>query len=388
MILSISVYLILAFLLYVLAKQIVISERIALRTTEHNISFLNLPTVLSILLFALICGVRYNVGVDNLSYIKQYTYLQQTGNFARENFEALFGWVAKICVNLNLHFSIFMGLWAGLQLFFIYYSMRRDKYLLPFIALFIVLGPTFLSWTNGVRQTVVICIFVFLIEYITTRKLWKYVVGILICSCIHKSAIILLPFYFIFQKPLYPKSRLLNISILIVCTVVGMAPNWIYIMNDLKDILVFVDYENYADQLEYITENANQSMAWGPSRIGLYALDLLAIWFYPKISKKYQLNKRFDIYFCAFLFGTFFFNLFANTSHIFLRPIAYFRDFKLIIVPVCLYYLLKERRYCLYLSMSALAYFYTLYASTKAFVGDGLGGNAPEVYKFFFLENL
>ena len=387
MILSIAVYLILAFSLHALAKQIVVGERIVLKTTRRNVPFLNLPTTLSILLFALICGVRYNVGVDNLSYIKQYTDLQQTGNFSRENFEALFGLVASICASLNLHFSIFMGFWAGLQLFFIYYSMRRDKYLLPLIALFIVLGPTFLSWTNGLRQTVVICIFTFLIEYIVTQRLWKYVAGILICSCIHKSAIILLPFYFIFQKPLYPKSRLLNISIVIVCTVVGMTPSWIYMMNGLKDILAFVDYEDYANQLEFITENANQAMAWGPARIGLYVLDLLAIWFYPKIKEKYRLDNRFNIYFCAFLFGTFFFNLFANTSHIFLRPIAYFRDFRLIIVPVCLYYLLKERRYILYLSMSILAYFYTLYASSKAFVGGGPGEKAPEVYKFFFLEN-
>lgn len=370
-----------------LATQIIMEERYALKITKRNIPFLNLPTTISILLFALICGVRYNVGVDNLSYIQQYTNLQRLGHFARGDFEALFGWTANIFTSLGFHFSIFMGFWAGIQLFFIYYSMRYNKYLLPFIALFIVLGPTFLTWTNILRQTVVICIFTFLIEYIVTRKLWKYVAGILICSCIHKSAIILLPFYFIFQKPLYPKSRLLNISIVIVCTVVGMTPSWIYMMNGLKDILAFVDYEDYANQLEFITENANQAMAWGPARIGLYVLDLLAIWFYPKIKEKYRLDNRFNIYFCAFLFGTFFFNLFANTSHIFLRPIAYFRDFRLIIVPVCLYYLLKERRYILYLSMSILAYFYTLYASSKAFVGGGPGEKAPEVYKFFFLEN-
>ena len=166
MILSFAVYLILACSLYILAKQIVIKDRVLLRTTGSNAPFWDLPTILSILIFALICGVRYNVGVDNLSYIRQYTHLQQTGNLSRDNFEPLFGAVANICASLNLHFSIFMGFWAGLQLFFVYYSMRRDKYLLPFLALFIVLGPTFLSWTNGLRQTVVICIFTFLIEYI------------------------------------------------------------------------------------------------------------------------------------------------------------------------------------------------------------------------------
>jgi len=387
MILSFAVYLILACSLYILAKQIVIKDRVLLRTTGSNAPFWDLPTILSILIFALICGVRYNVGVDNLSYIRQYTHLQQTGNLSRDNFEPLFGAVANICASLNLHFSIFMGFWAGLQLFFVYYSMRRDKYLLPFLALFIVLGPTFLSWTNGLRQTVVICIFTFLIEYIIAHKLWHYVIGILICSCIHKSAIILLPFYFVFQKPLYFKSRSLNISIVIVCTILGMNPGWIYMVNDLKGVLAFMDYGNYADQLELITENADQAMAWGPARVGLYILDILAIALFPKIKEIYRLDKRFDVYFCAFLFGTFFFNLFANTSHIFLRPIAYFRDFRLIIVPVCLYYLFKERRYALFTLMAVLAFFYTLYASSKAFV-SGLGEKAPEVYKFFFLENL
>lgn len=158
-------------------------------------------------------------------------------------------------------------------------------------------------------------------------------------------------------------------------------------VNDLKGVLAFMDYGNYADQLELITENADQAMAWGPARVGLYILDILAIALFPKIKEIYRLDKRFDVYFCAFLFGTFFFNLFANTSHIFLRPIAYFRDFRLIIVPVCLYYLFKERRYALFTLMAVLAFFYTLYASSKAFV-SGLGEKAPEVYKFFFLENL
>ena len=158
-------------------------------------------------------------------------------------------------------------------------------------------------------------------------------------------------------------------------------------MNDLKGVLEFINYDNYADQLEFITENANQALAWGPARTGLYILDILAIWFYPRIKEKYMLDKRFDIYFCAFLFGTFLYNLFANTSHLFLRPIAYLRDFRLIIVPVCLYYLHKERKYTIYMLMSILAYFYTIYSSTKAFVG-GDGKDAPEVYKFFFMEDL
>lgn len=383
MLLSLTVYISLALTLYILARLAVSQDKQCLIASSRHDKTLGLATTCAIVIFAVICGVRYNTGVDNLTYITQYIHMEHYGHFKRETFEPLFTAVAEACVKLGLHYSVFMGLWAAVQIFFVYYAMRNDKYLLPYIALFIVLGSTFLSWTNGLRQCVVGCIFIFLIEYIAKRKFWTYAVILLICSLIHKSAVILIPFYFILQKPVIPKRRLLWCGILIACAVIGMSPTWLGVMNNFESLLQFLDYDTYADNISNIVKGADETMAWGPARLGIFLLDLLTVWLYPHIKERYGLNKRFDIYFFCFFVGICLFNLLANTSHIFLRPISYFRDFRLIIVPLCLYSTIKEKRYATFTVLASLAFFYTLYVTLKAFY-NGAGVESPNVYKFFF----
>ena len=387
MILSLLVYCFSALFLFLLAKNLSIRTEYELLNKNREQKFWTNETTVSILFFALLCGVRYNVGVDNLSYIHAYETMADTGHWPTEkggSYEWGFTAIAKLFTFAGLHYSFFMAFWGALQIFFIYYAVRHDRHLLPFIAAFIILGPSFLSWTNGLRQCVAGCAFIFLVEFIAERKLIPYVIGIALCSLVHRSALLLLPFYWIFNKSIYFKNNYYNILLVIVCTFIGMNPSWLHLMNYAQDAISFLGYDSYSSRLTNIISNTDETIAWGPSRVGLYILDLIALYLYPKFRKQYQLGKRFDIYFCAFFIGSCLFNLFANTSHIFLRPIAYFRDFRIIVVPVCLYYLYTEKRnQCFFILMLCLAYFYTLYSSMKAFVvGEGI--NAPEVYKFFF----
>lgn len=387
MILSLLVYSFSAFILFLLAKNLSARAEYNFLLKNKELRFCTIETIVSILFFAILCGVRYNVGVDNLSYIYAYETLVNTGNWPvgrGESYEWGFTAVAKLCALGKLHYSFFMGFWAAVQIFFIYYALRHDRQLLPFVSVFIILSPTFLTWTNGLRQCVAGCAFIFLVEFIAERKLVSYLIGVIICSLVHKSALLLLPLYWIFDKSIYFKDNNYNILLVIVCTFIGLNPTWLHLMNYAQDAISLIGYDGYASRLANIIEETDETIAWGPSRVGLYILDLTSLFLYPIFQEKYQLGKRFDIYFSAFFLGSCLFNLFANTSHIFLRPVAYLRDFRIIIVPVCLYYLYKERRHqWLFILMLCLAYFYTLYSSMKAFAG-GKGVNAAEVYKFFF----
>lgn len=387
MILSLFVYCFSALILFLLAKNLSARAEYELLAENKELKFWTNETIASILFFAFLCGVRYNVGVDNLSYIHAYETMANTGHWPNgrgESYEWGFTALAKLFTFEGFHYSFFMGFWAAVQIFFVYYAVRRDRHLLPYIAAFIILGPTFLSWTNGLRQCVAGCAFIFLVEFIAERKLMSYVIGVILCSLIHRSALLLLPFYWIFDKSIYFKNKSYNLLAVIACTLIGLTPTWLHLINYAQDVIFWVGYDDYASRLTNIINKTNEAIAWGPSRVGLYVLDLMALYLYPKFQEKYQLGKRYDIYFSAFFLGSCLFNLFANTSHIFLRPIAYFRDFKIIIVPVCLYYLYKERRQqWLFILMLCLAYFYTLYSSMKAFAG-GKGVDAAEVYKFFF----
>ena len=382
MILSLTVYLFLAIALYVLARgsyeATVHKDGVMLQRVSQ---FWDWQIIASILLFAVVCGIRYNVGVDNLAYIKHYVYYQEHGEFLRKDYEPLFAWVQMTMASAGFHYSVFNGLWAAIQITFIYYALRNDKKYLPYVALMIVLSPVYLNWMNGVRQCVVECVFFFLIEYIEKKQMWKYMLGVFLCTFIHSTAILLVPMYFIFQKPFYFKRWWVRITIFLLCTYFGSKTEWFKSMTSFVDILGYFGYDRYAHGLERTVDDI-QLKAWGPQKIALFVLDIFAIIIFPRIMKIHDLGKRYKIYFCAYFWGACFFRLFFDLSLLFYRVASYFYDIYIIIFPVLIYYLHKERRLKLAYSILFLVLFFgSIYSTLKFFIS---GGNDSGVYKFFF----
>lgn len=383
MILSLTVYFTLAITLYILARGAFESAQPYKNNYITRVSpFWNWQILASILIFAIICGVRYNVGVDNLSYIDGYLFAQRNGYIERTDIEPLFAWIELSMASNGFHYSVFNGLWAALQITFIYYALRNDLKYLPYVALMIVLSPIYLKWMNGVRQCVVECVFFFLIEYIEKKQMWKYMLGVLICTTIHTTAIFLLPMYFLFQKPKYFSQWWLRILIFLGCTYLGSLTSWFESMTDLTSIIEFVGYDKYANRMDVITSQLNETKVWGPEKTGLFILDIFIIIIAPQFIKRYNLGKRFEIYFCSYFWGACGFRLFLDLSHLFYRVTCYFYDFYIIIIPITLYYLYKEHKLFLFYTIIILAYFSTIY---RALRGISISGeNSYDVYKFFF----
>lgn len=382
MVLSIIIYIIWAGILYVLANDMLYSSN---GLISKSTKFLTPQNILAIFIYAILYGIRYNVGVDNMMYIECYESLLNTGRILRDSFEPGYLYLSKAFANVGLHYSWFIGFWGALQIGFTYYALRRDRRILPYVALFIILGPIFQTWSNIMRQAVAECIFLFTVQYIVDRKMWKYIFWILIATLIHKSAIILIPFYFILNKPMVPKSGLTLALIFLTCTIIGWSPTWTNILYNVESVLKFLEYNAYTDNLEGIIEDANQFRVWGPARTGIWLLYILTIYLYPKVRKYFNLGKRFDIYFVCFFYGRCGYELVANTSNIFVRPLSYFYDFSIVIVPLTIYYLHKRKSRFISPIMWILAYFNTIYWTLKAYSPGGLGAESPEVYKFFFM---
>jgi hypothetical protein len=382
MILSLCIYTLLAFILWILAKDNIFGNKNVTPRPE----FLTVQNILAILIFGFFYGVRYNVGVDNLMYIDIYEHLENGILLRRDSLEAGYQLIQEIFTGVGLHYSFFIGFWGMLQIGLIYYAMRKNRNILPLVALFIVLGPTWLRWANIMRQAVVECAFVLFIEYIVDKKVWKYIIGVLLCTLIHKSAILLLPFYFILQKPFFPKKASQAVICVLICTVIGMTPAWIKSISFIEGVLQFLEYDAYTNNIDAIMENTDNFRAWGPSRAGLWSLYLITVWLYPTLRKRFKFNKRFDIYYECFFFGTCLYELVVNTEQIFVRPVSYFQSFSVVVVPICLYYCWKSKRILLGGLMTILAFFNTYWWTIKAYLPGGIEDKAPEVYKFFFLQ--
>lgn len=382
MLLSFIVYTGLALSLFFLGRNVSNRELCLNRQVGYGHIF-TLEIILSILIFAFISGVRYNVGVDHLSYLRTYNDYLQTGVSSREENEPGFVFITKLFTYFEAHFAWYFGFLASLQILLLYYAFRNNKRLLPYLGLVIILGPYYLSMMNGIRQQIVACAFIFLIEWIDKKKLLPFGVAIFLLSLIHKSVFILLPIYFLLNTKVDFSNRVVNFAVLAVCVILGSAPTWLNMINSIIPLLDFLGYDGYAENMEYWIED-EKTMAWGPSRLSVFAVNCFVIWYYKDLKSFFCGDNKVRMYFILFLIGTCAYNLFANTSHIFLRPVEYFTIFCLPLSAYLLYFLLKSKRHKVQFWMFLiLACSYTYITILKAtFLPTKVGDMS--LYKFFW----
>lgn len=292
---------------------------------------------MALVVFAFVAGVRWNVGVDHGSYLLNYLRIQE-GLSARFQKEIGFDIITSLFAKSGIHFSFYFGFLAFLQLFFIYRAFKDQRYLYPFLGIVILFGPEFLSWMNGIRQMLAATMFVFAIQFIQKRQLWKYAATIILASLFHTSAIVLLVFYFIPQKD-YFRNRTLTIGLVVGSFLLGNMSFWVEYLTQFSYFLNYLGYDWYSENVELLIEE-NEVRNIGPRRLSMILSPLLVIWFSPKLKTTFK-NTNFLKYYNIGIFGFLLYNVFANMNHGFIRPIAYLTIF---IVPITAFLLVYLRR--------------------------------------------
>lgn len=384
MILSFVVYTGTALSLFALARNASNRECFLIETKNRELPFFCLEIVLSLVLFAFISGVRYKVGMDHLSYLGEYQRLVAYGVTKRTTMEEGFLFISQLFAKSGIHFTIYFGFWALLQISFLYYAFRNNKRLLPFIGLTVMLGSFYLSMMNGMRQQVVAFAFIFLIEWIEKKKVWPFVIAIVLASTIHRSALILIPIYFLLNRNFDLTNRKLSFAILAMCVVLGETPTWLSMVNYVEGLLSLLGYDRYSDRIELMTSAKLREMAWGLGRISTFAASCFIIYHYEDLKAYFKDDMKVRMYFILFFIGMCGFNLFANTSHIFLRPVEYFTLFRLPLSAYVMYYLIKEAksfRFYVFLVLTCS----NIYISVlKAVMTPTVKASGYIMYKFFW----
>lgn len=145
------------------------------------------------LYFAVLVGLRYDVGTDHLHYWVAY---ELEGN---ERFEFLFQLLSDICNRIGFHPTVFFGILGLIQIVFLYLAFKDESYLFAFFAIFLFTDGIFASWMNTIRQDIACCIWIFALNYIIQKKPVPYLLLCLIAFLFHRSAIILVVIYPIFR---------------------------------------------------------------------------------------------------------------------------------------------------------------------------------------------
>ena len=147
---------------------------------------------------------------------------------------------AVIKCAIGNHNTIYFIIIAAIQCFFLFrvYRQYSSAYVLSFF-LFIA-STDYISWIfNGMRQFTAVSITVACFPWIVEKKYIRAVIGILVASLFHQSALLLIPFVFIVQGKAWNTKTLL--FIVAVVAIVMFADRFTDILDNM---LAETQYEN------------------------------------------------------------------------------------------------------------------------------------------------
>ena len=106
---SFIVYGFTALTLYLLSKNATKREYYLYQSSRKKLSLWNSEYILLLTIFALVVGMRYNVGVDYLTYLEEYLNLQNDRNTIRDSFEPGFLFITKLFAKLGIHYTFYFS---------------------------------------------------------------------------------------------------------------------------------------------------------------------------------------------------------------------------------------------------------------------------------------
>ncbi|WJE46140.1 EpsG family protein [Peribacillus frigoritolerans] len=275
----------------------------------------------------LISGLRHiDIGPDTDQYLYRFNEVKYTSweQLIRSLFGFIFGGEDVKDPGYSLFVKVVQLLITDYQLYLILVAMIFTIPLAiyiyknssdPFLS-FILYSCLFYSFFSitGIRQTIATAIGVFLgYKFIKQRSLIKFLLTVGLSALFHKSALILIPFYFIANKKITWK-YLVSISLLIPIS-------WVFKGKILTIMAEISGYNGYDMQLEGAGAKTFSLL--------LLAVLIVALWRMPIILKNNNNNNHnLNALFIAVIFVSF---TFINQNA--MRLVQYYSIFLLLLLP-------------------------------------------------------
>lgn len=289
-----------------------------------------------VLLFSIAFGLRYGVGIDFYAYLKSFSASYEE---LESYYEPGLVCIIKLCRNFGLGSNTFFFLLAFIQILFLYLSFRDN--IAPAVFLpssLIFTGIAMAGYMNNIRQTIALCIFAFAVHYISNRRFLLYILFIALAFLFHKSAVILLPLYFIWaKKDSYFHSIPWQIILATVAFMLALIIDLPSILNAFSGLLEVMGYARYLD-----SDRIAGDAAIGVGYIMTIVLYIIII-VYSKRMKQFYASRTFNIMYDLFYIGVLCEFLFRG-SMMLNRITYYFNGFKTLFIAFILYFLYKNRK--------------------------------------------
>lgn len=269
---------------------------------------LTLGSLIGLLLLSFVSGFRKNVGVDWQGYMQIFFDIGRRQNEYR--LEWAFKFLNEIINNLGGSAAIMFFVMAFISWYFVFKSVSGR--ILPLFIYFLFVNEYFFWSMNGVRQFVSIGIFLFSIQFIITRQLYKYVFWIIIAMLFHNSSAILFIFYFL------PYNKLNNHKIWVILFLTSAIFSYFSLFTNMVAVFVeyimtsftiFSNYNNYLESDSIVAADLNLGFGFYFQLCTNFLIVLLS----KNLIIKYP-NTR--LYFILFMISAIVFNLFYMFSPI------------------------------------------------------------------------
>jgi hypothetical protein len=165
--------------------------------------------VTSFLTLFILSGFRYYVGVDYTSYTKWfYTILENKPSYFEPGFTKMIQTIQIYSYNPQ---TLFVAA-SLIALGGMYISIKKYS-INPALSVYLFCTMGFLSHSlNLTRQFIAIGIVMLAFGFLVERKFFKFIIIIIIAALFHKTALILLPLYFLLNVKVKPKLFILLIA--------------------------------------------------------------------------------------------------------------------------------------------------------------------------------
>lgn len=338
------IYVFFAWIMYALAKKSYVND------PEGKIG-LDLYLWCYIGFYTFICAIRWGVGVDSISYAR--SFIIGKSDFVEHNEgEWLYNNFVNFIARNGIHYLFGTATLAFLQIFFITSALKKYKDILQMIPLVLFGSLFFLELNNGVRQMIVASIFFYASRWIVEKKFLLYLFTIYILHFIHSSSLMLLPFCLLglFQDRInFSDNKYLNISIIIVCFVLGITPQFQSLISQFEGIMNLLGYDSYIERMSDLLsgENTEQAQSFGLMKMSYLLSTLSFVYFGKELKEEYEEKiPYFNLWWLlAFLWGCGYF-AFGNISYMFQRPLMYFELFAMVQLALLLNMFKKNHFYC------------------------------------------
>lgn len=183
-------------------------------------------TTSALVLFA---GLRnINVGTDTVTYVwfwnRSLDYPSELTLFSEPLFDVYSLLTKQISNYFGLDYSFYLtGISLLVCLLYVNTIERHSNYRFQSLVIFILLG-FYTFYFNGARQAISVAIFFYSYRFILSGERIKYFSLLFIAFLIHKSVILMLPFYWIFRLGLSRRT----VFMVLICTIcVAFSVNYI-----------------------------------------------------------------------------------------------------------------------------------------------------------------